>query len=710
MTDGLRDKLQQALGSAYIIDRELGGGGMSRVFVARESALGRDVVIKIVSPAISEVLSAERFAREVQVAARLQQANIVPVLTSGNADGLAYYTMPFVDGESLRARIVQRPLPVGESLDILRDIARALAYAHTHGIVHRDIKPENVLLSSGTAVVTDFGIAKALSASRTQFGEGDVTSITQAGTSLGTPAYMAPEQALGDEIDARADIYAWGVVAYELLAGSHPFAKHTTAQRLVAAHLSETPASLQSSRADVPPEVSALVMQCLAKDPAARPASANELVTRLSAAVTPGAQLSRKQSKARSLRTNKLVLGCGVLAIVFGLISVARRILRPSPTRTVVVVPFENLGDPGDAYFAEGVSDEIAGQLARLPGLQVIGRESVKKLSGTQRSAREIARELGAAWVLSGTVRWARGARDVAVDGDTRVRIVPVLTNVSTGANEWNESTDERLTDVFKVQADVAQRVASALSVTLGGAERAMLSREESTNAEARDQQRLGRYLLRQRGAANLRNAMAAFQRAVDKDSNYARAWAGLSESSALLPSYFDTTETDEAVFARAENAAKRAVALDSTLPEVQLAVARSYSAQFRFNDALRAVNRALVLDPNATLAWTLKYEILTALGQMAGADTASRRAVELDGLSALSVNNRAVWFMSAGQLDSAIQYSKRAGGIAPTEGQWKRTLGTLYILNGNYEDGVRACRVGTGPTNSCDVTFGMIA
>jgi serine/threonine-protein kinase len=289
LSGNLRARLEAALGTIYVIDRELGGGGMSRVFVAQEVALGRDVVVKIVAPELREELSAERFAREVQLAARLQQANIVPVLNAGDADGMAYYTMPYVDGQSLRARIARGPLPLGEALDVLRDVARALAYAHAQGIVHRDIKPENVLLSSGTAVVTDFGIAKALSASRTTVdgARARATALTQAGTSLGTPAYMAPEQALGEEVDARTDLYAWGVIAYELLAGAHPFAGHATAQRLVAAHLSEMPAPLPT---DVPTAVAELVMQCLAKDPAARPAGATELLARLSAAVTPGAR------------------------------------------------------------------------------------------------------------------------------------------------------------------------------------------------------------------------------------------------------------------------------------------------------------------------------------------------------------------------------------------------------------------------------------
>jgi len=222
------ERLTASLGSGYTLERELGGGGMSRVFVARENALGREVVVKVIAPELAEGVSAERFTREIATAARLQQANIVPVLTAGASGGLPYYTMPFVKGESLRALMARGTvLTLHDRVNLLRDVARALAYAHSEGVVHRDIKPDNILLSAGTAVVTDFGIAKAISASRTIDGVAPTSpdgTLTQAGSSIGTPAYMAPEQAAGDVVDHRADLYAWGVVAYELLSGAHPFA------------------------------------------------------------------------------------------------------------------------------------------------------------------------------------------------------------------------------------------------------------------------------------------------------------------------------------------------------------------------------------------------------------------------------------------------------------------------------------------------------
>jgi len=284
----LRDQLQATLGSSYTLERELGGGGMSRVFLARETALDRRVVVKVLPPELGAGVNADRFNREILLAARLQHPHIVQVLSAGETEGLPYYTMPYVDGESLRARVAKDgALPITEAIGILRDVARALAYAHEHGVVHRDIKPENVLLSGGSAVVTDFGIAKALSDSR-----GHVTgaTLTQFGTSLGTPAYMAPEQVAADPaVDHRADLYAFGCVAYELLTGRAPFSG-LSPQKLLVAQMTEMPRPVSDLRPDTPPELAALVMQCLAKDAGSRPQSAAEVVRVLDVVTSSGAR------------------------------------------------------------------------------------------------------------------------------------------------------------------------------------------------------------------------------------------------------------------------------------------------------------------------------------------------------------------------------------------------------------------------------------
>ena len=284
MSHDLREQLQVTLGDAYLLEHELGGGGMSRVFVAHETSLGRQVVVKVLLPELAAGVSVDRFRREIQLAARLQHPHIVPLLSAGESNGLPFFTMPFVVGESLRARVARGELPIGEAVHILRDVVSAVAYAHDFGVVHRDIKPDNVLLSGGVAVVTDFGVAKAVSASTDA---AQHTSLTSMGVALGTPAYMAPEQATADpNVDHRADIYALGAMAYEMLTGRPPFAGRT-AQATLAAHVVEEPEPIDRRRPGLPPALSAMVMQCLAKRPADRPQSAGELRHTLDALGTP---------------------------------------------------------------------------------------------------------------------------------------------------------------------------------------------------------------------------------------------------------------------------------------------------------------------------------------------------------------------------------------------------------------------------------------
>ena len=304
MTRDIRESLQQSLGDAYQIERELPRGGMSRVFAARETALGRVVVLKVLSPELAATLSAERFKREITLAARLQHPHIVPLLSTGSAADSLFYTMPLVDGESLRERMVrERPMPIEAVTQILGEVASALAYAHGEGVVHRDIKPENVMFFHGSAVVLDVGIGKALTAA-THVAEESGGRITQRGMSLGTPTYISPEQAVGDpDLDHRADIYSLGVMTYEMLCGHPPFSGRS-AQMVMAAHANQAPESIAKRRGDTPPGLARIVMKCLEKAPANRPQGAGEIVhalkerhsTRASAAVGAMAVLQRSSS------------------------------------------------------------------------------------------------------------------------------------------------------------------------------------------------------------------------------------------------------------------------------------------------------------------------------------------------------------------------------------------------------------------------------
>ncbi len=360
----LRDQLQLSLGHAYSLERELGGGGMSRVFVATETALARKVVVKVLPAELAGGVSADRFNREIHLAARLQHPNIVPLLSAGDAAGVPFYTMPLVEGESLRARLQRTgELAVKQAVAILRDVARALDYAHTHGVAHRDIKPDNVLLSGDYAVVMDFGVAKALMAARS-----GTETLTGLGVAIGTPAYMSPEQAAGDTSDQRSDLYAFGCMAYEMLTGAPPF-HETSAPALFSAHATRAPVPLADVRPAVPPPLASLVMRCLEKRPADRPQSAREIIETLDAVSTPVSGSSTFVGRASETLIPKRVM-VGIAAVIVAAVALgAWMLLRPGRATVdagvVAVTPFRVAGaDASLRTLREGMLDLISAKLS----------------------------------------------------------------------------------------------------------------------------------------------------------------------------------------------------------------------------------------------------------------------------------------------------------------------------------------------------------
>ncbi|MDP1861316.1 MAG: protein kinase [Gemmatimonadaceae bacterium] len=674
MTDDLRAKLHATLGAAYALERELGGGGMSRVFVADEVALGRKVVVKVVAPELVEGVSTERFTREVKLAARLQQANIVPVLSAGDAAGLPYYTMPYVDGLSLRARLQQGALPVGEAVSILRDVARALAYAHAQGVVHRDIKPENILLSGGAAVVTDFGIAKALSASRTQelsTTGGTSAALTRVGMSLGTPAYMAPEQALGDPgTDYRTDLYAWGVVAWELLAGRHPFFAATTPHAMIAAHVSEPPPPLGAQRPDVPPALAALVMRCLEKSPTRRPASASELLEALDAVGTPGPapSVARDASGRWALAIAALLVVAAGTAMV-----VSRRAGAPpaatpatdgASIKSLAVLPFTSVGgDTANAYFAEGIADELTTALARLPGLRLAGRSSSARYKLRGVGPQEVGAALQVGAVLDGTVRRA---------GD-RIRVSAELTSADDGRLMWKESYERELKDVFAVQDDITRAIVGALQVQLsGGATAPIASPHGTSNPAAYDLYLRGLQLYRKRGR-DLAQAERYLAQAIALDSNFARAYATLASVLTVTPYYFDRSMAS--VIPRARSAAERAVALDDALSEAHMALGHVHTEAFEWKEAEAELRRAMALDPNrAEVPFRLGFMLMTS-GRVRESITAFEQAKAADPLYSVPAIYLAWSLALAGRNAEGVAEARRALDLDPTN----EAIGNVY-------------------------------
>jgi serine/threonine-protein kinase len=619
MADLLRDRLQSTLGTAYTLERELGGGGMSRVFVARDEALGRDVVVKVLAPELTEGLSAGRFAREIRLAAALQEPHIVPVLTAGaTADGLPYYTMPFVRGESLRARLGRGAVPLAEAVAILRDLATALEYAHANGIVHRDIKPENVLLSGRTAVVTDFGIAKALSASRTHGGAARDT-LTQLGTSLGTPAYMAPEQAAGDpDVDARADVYAWGLVAYEVLGGAHPFAGRRTAQALLVAHLTEAPAPLATRAPDVSPALAALVARCLAKDPAERPADGGAVVCALDAlhagALGPGSPAAlpgRGEADASS---------------VSGPAGASRSHtpLPPDEGASIAVLPFANMSaDPENEFFSDGITEDVIGALTRLPGLRVAARTSAFAFKGRDAELSMIGTKLGVRTVLQGSVRRA----------GNRVRVTAQLMDAHAGHQLWSERFDRELEDIFAVQDEIARRIVEHLELTLGLGASAPLVVRPTDDLEAYQLYLRAREAIHQRTHESLLRGIQFLRQALARDPEYGRAQLGLAEAYMGLGVYQyippgEARHETEAALAAAEQTDPALAALPFFRAQLKLYLRSDWRTA---GDDLR---EALARQPQDALTHVYAAFWSGLVGQRVARDAAVKRALILDPLS----------------------------------------------------------------------------
>jgi eukaryotic-like serine/threonine-protein kinase len=440
----LGERLQAALGPSFAIERELGGGGMSHVFLVADAALSRRIVVKMLPPNPNAKVDAERFRREIHIAAGLQHPCIVPVLTTGFVDDVPYYSMPFVAGESLRKKLATgQLLPLPRAVRVLRDVASAIAHAHEHGVAHRDLKPDNVLLSSGYAVVTDFGIAKAVSSARSA----DDPELTSRGMTVGTPAYMAPEQATAEPTaDHRVDVYALGVMAYEILTGQRPFIART-AQELLVAHITKTPTPITDRRLDLPSALSSLVMRCLAKKADDRP-SAPQVVEALDGVGS--------------------AVGAGTVA---GMSSTPATSNAALPS--VAVLPFVNLtGNPDNDYLADGIAEEILNALARLRTLHVAARSSSFAFRGSSIDLKAVGERLGVRTVLEGSVRRSRN----------RLRVTVQLADVASGFQLWSERYDREDADVFDIEDQIAASVVDTLKVTLLHTPGAAIAPRRTTN------------------------------------------------------------------------------------------------------------------------------------------------------------------------------------------------------------------------------------
>ncbi|HJR49784.1 MAG TPA: protein kinase, partial [Gemmatimonadales bacterium] len=469
------ERLKAALADRYTLDRELGRGGMATVWLAHDLKHDRPVALKVMRPELGASLGPARFLREIRLCARLQHPHILAVLDSGTVelgDGgteLLWFTMPFVEGESLRSRIAREgQLPLAEALRIAREVADGLHYAHQHGVIHRDIKPENILLSGSHALIADFGIARALASD-----EGRDGRLTETGITLGTPHYMSPEQAAGERtLDARSDIYSLGCVLYEMLAGEPPFTGPN--QQAILAKRLTGPAPHLGTVREIPPAVDRAVARSLARTPGDRFATAAHFAAELEAA--PQSNVDPRWTRRRLVLVAVLAAGL-ITALLAGRLVIGRE-KSGAPPPSAAVLPFVDMSPGKDqGYFSDGLTEELITSLSQVEGLRVAARTSSFQFKGGSADVREVGRRLDVGAVLEGSVR----------KSGNRMRIAAQLVSAADGYQLWSQAYDRELTDVFAVQEEIARAIVDALRVKLGVADGAALSAAPTKDLEAYD-------------------------------------------------------------------------------------------------------------------------------------------------------------------------------------------------------------------------------
>ena len=634
--------LEDHLSNRYRIQREIGRGGMGVVYLAEDAKHKRPVAIKILQANLTAVLGPDRFLREIDFAARLQHPYILPVYDSGDAGGLLYYVMPFVEGDSLAGRIRrERQLPVEEAVKIACEVADALAYAHDRGVVHRDVKPDNILLSDGHVRVADFGIARAI---RQAGGE----RLTRTGLALGTPAYMSPEQAAGDDsLDGRSDLYSLGCVLYEMLAGQPPFTGPDL-RAVLARHASDPVPPLRSVRPTVTADLEAAVIRALAKAPADRFANAGQFAAGL-------ARVSSAPTTAVRTRVGK---------------------------RMLAVLPFENLSsDPEQEYFSDGLTDEMIAQIGRLDPkrLGVIARTSVVGYKKTPKTVREIGGELAVDYLLEGSVRRS----------GSRVRVTAKLIQVNDQTQIWMSHYDGELSEIFEVQSDVAGRVAQSLTLEL------LPEAVRDTGVPARNPAAYELYLracyLFGKGTDEARReALGRFREAIALAPDYAIAHARLANCYLSLAA--DNVMAPTEAYGLAKQAARRALELDESQAAAHAHLSLIAMAHdWDWKQAQAGFRRAVDLDPNSAYAHGLYSTFLVAVGRTEDAVSEARRALELDPRSAgrsLTVGTRLLF---ARRYEDAVEQFRRTLELDPEYAVVHYYLGKALLEEGKVAEAARA-------------------
>jgi serine/threonine protein kinase/Tfp pilus assembly protein PilF len=648
--------LPRALHDCYRIERELGRGGMATVYLAADLRHERQVALKVLRPEIAAGLGTERFLREIRLAAQLHHPHILPLYDSGTLEHAPdsptapcpFYVMPYVEGESLRGRLVrERKLAVDEALRIAREVAGALDYAHRHNIVHRDIKPENILLEDGHALVTDFGIGRAIGVARDD-------NVTATGLIVGTPAYMSPEQVDGSlDLDGRSDIYSLGCVLFEMLVGEPPF-KGTTLVAIIANRLRAPAPSARASCELVPEAVAEGIQRALAPMPCDRFPTAAAFVEALT------------------------LIGGGAPGAGHVVMSGVSRV----EPHAIAVLPFANLSpDRENDYFSEGMTEELIHALARVPQLRVASRTSAFNVSRKDLDIRRIGEALAVGTVLEGSVRRA----------GNRLRISAQLVDTRSGYHLWSEMYDREMQDVFAVQNEISRAITAKLRVSLTSSDPTLV-KPATRSLEAYHSYLRGRYFWNRPSQEALLKGIEQFERAIEADPEYAAAHSGLADCHHVLAVYGVIPPLEE--YPRAKRAALRALELDERRAEGHVSLGcAAMCYDWDWEGAVREFERAIELDPTYGYAHYQYAWCLTAMGRRAEAVASVRRAAELEPLS-LHIQAYAADILSmCSQCEAAIEQAQNTLELDPSFGPAIEALSHAYAYVGRYSDALATMR-----------------
>jgi serine/threonine-protein kinase len=714
-------RVRTVLADRYLIEREVGRGGAATVYLAEDRKHRRPVAVKVLRPEVSQAVGPERFLREIEIVAALSHPHILPLYDSGDADGYLYYVMPYVEGGTLRDLMVRGGrVPVEETLRLAHQVAGALVHAHRHNIVHRDIKPENVLLSEGNALVTDFGIGKAVC---------DVCEddhITVAGTPIGTPAYMSPEQSLGEAVDARSDIYSLACVLYEMLTGRPPF-QGSTAQATLVLHAVKEPPSARELAPELPQYLDEALGRAMAKSPDDRYETVTEFVQALglvSTAAVPAAgtptcdncgmevlpghsvcahcgtqlivrpQAGGRRKKRRWVAATVTTLGVvlsalGAWWLLGGTMSGAEQI------ESLAILPLANLsGDSAQGHFVDGMHDALIAEVAQIGTLKVISRTSVMRYRGSLESVPDIAEALGVDAVLEGSV---------VRSGDS-VRIAAQLIAADPERHLWAGTYDRELRDVFSIYTEVARAIAREVAAELTPWQEARLTTPRPVDPVVLEAYLQGRYHASRGSVDGFRRAIGFFESAIARDSLFASAHSALALSTHLLGFYGGMPE--HVAEPRAKAAAQRALELDGGLAEARAVLAGIRAMhEWDWRGAEREYERAIALDPSSAIARAWYAYYLTSMGRHEAAIAQARRSLELDPLNPTARLVLADQLLYDRQYASAIEELREALAHEPRLDRAWEVMEDAHTLAGDYDAAVavRRQRLASGVSASTD-------